>query len=140
MELALSTKYIALNDNWGLADLQSYFYDHHRLGVFARKGTACLCCGVNGTRIVQAYEYSTGDIHIDLYTDNGLLISVDHNKAKANGGSEEWDNKDPMCFICNHVKANQDITLEELRDQVVEAKYNEFLAVYSIKKLCKTNA
>jgi hypothetical protein len=102
------------------------FENHRRLKVFVNKGVACVTpnCNHVGTRLIFSRDAQGGE-HWDVYTDDAILINIDHIVAKANGGNNELANLQPMCSICNTIKRNQDITLDELALLVVEHKKNK---------------
>jgi len=97
------------------------FSNHRRLQVFFHKGTQCVtpgCCNI-GTRLIFSQD-SQGGGHWDLYTDDLLLMTVDHITPKKLGGADDIANYQPMCRVCNTRKGHQDISLEELAVQVKE--------------------
>lgn len=96
--------------------LNTDYLTHRRLAVFAEHGTQCVCCSENGTRLVRSMDMG-GGIHVDLYSDDWVLMTVDHIVAKANGGGEELSNKQPMCTYCNSMKGHKDMTVQELRER-----------------------
>lgn len=107
-----------------LEDLYGEFYWHERLMVFAQKGRACVSCGREGTLLIIGEEKrNPGQLHIDLYTDNFVLMTVDHimpkYQAKMLGWSpertESIDNKQPMCDPCNNSKGCKVMTLEQIQ-------------------------
>lgn len=93
--------------------------NHHRLQVFYHKGCACVTPGCSniGTRIIRSID-NQGGIHWDLFTDDLILMTVDHIIPKKRGGSNTLNNYQPMCKICNNKKGHQNITLDELAEQV----------------------
>ncbi len=102
-----------------LSDLE-LFKRHHRLRVFYFFGTTCVCCGVNGSKLVQLKRKDNGDVTWDVYTHNMRLMTVDHIIPKSRGGRSTLENLQPMCTVCNRKKDNLDITLDELRTIVNE--------------------
>jgi 5-methylcytosine-specific restriction endonuclease McrA len=97
-----------------------------RYMVFA-KNRSCVCCGLTGTIMllqmdkaqVQAIEGSKA--HFNLYAkieDKLILMTKDHIVAKSNGNNNSLKNHQTMCSHCNRVKANRDISLEELQKQM----------------------
>lgn len=86
------------------------FYDHRRLGVFARKGFECAHpnCNRVGTRLIRAVDH-VGGIHVDVYCDDFHLMTVDHIIPKSKGGPMTYDNLRPMCRHCNEARGNKDL-------------------------------
>lgn len=81
-----------------------------RLTIFRTKGIQCTCCGVIATRVIKGINPSGGKYgssHVNLYTNDGLLITVDHIIPLSKGGPDTLENKQPMCCICNGKKGNQ---------------------------------
>lgn len=87
---------------------------HKRLGVFYHKGLRCVCCGVKGVHLVQARDKG-GRKHVDIYTADWTLMTVDHDKPRALGGDNGIANKQPMCMYCNSIKAARVLTVRQLR-------------------------
>lgn len=104
--------------------LTTDYKTHHRLGVFAEHGLQCVCCAEKGTHLVRSMDPG-GGIHVDLYSDDWVLLTVDHIVSKAEARKMGWtkqqiealSNKQPMCTYCNGAKGHKDITVEELREQ-----------------------
>lgn len=86
-----------------LDDLQTKYSNHKRLKVFANKGLKCVNCDRIGKYLIAAKDRS-GSIHIDLYTKDFELMTVDHIKPKWIGGTYDIENLDPMCRFCNTEK------------------------------------
>lgn len=137
-----------------IEQLYSKFKNHNRLKVFAKKGTKCVCCHAEGTRLVRRkinYKNGKFDEHIDLYTKDLILMTVDHMLPKSKKGGESLRNKQPMCCICNETKSSKYTPilgrfswfyrLEYLinkyleRNPKVKAKLNKYL--YKIKSFDK---
>lgn len=96
-----------------MSTLEKY-KSHHRLGVFYHKGLKCVCCGVKGKHLVTSRDKG-GNRHVDIYTGDWTLMTVDHNKPKAEGGDNTIENKQPMCMYCNSIKAARAIDIKQLR-------------------------
>lgn len=61
----------------------------------------------------------TGNTHINVYAINTkgeeVMMTSDHIVAKARGGGEGLDNRQPMCSVCNNGKGAMELdSLEEL--------------------------
>jgi 5-methylcytosine-specific restriction endonuclease McrA len=104
-----NNKIIILRE-YTLGRLYTSFNNHRRLSVFAQKGTECVKCGRIGTRLIR-HDSGRGGIHVDLYTEDLVLMTVDHIIPKAkygdNGEVEMMKNKQPMCSHCNGKKADK---------------------------------
>lgn len=100
-------------------DALSKFKNHRRLGVFFHKGVACVTpnCKHVGTRLIFSRDAAGGE-HWDVFTDDMLLMNVDHIQPKSRGGSNKLENLQPMCSLCNTHKSNQRINLEQLATQM----------------------
>lgn len=107
-----------------LSDLYTVYKDHRRLTVFVHKGRKCVICDREGTLLLTTIE-STGSKHVDLYTDDFVLMTVDHIVPKKVGKEIGWTlkqiedilNKQPMCDPCNNKKGCKPISNEEHRER-----------------------
>jgi len=101
---------VAIVAEYPMQKLYSRFKDHHRLKVFANKGTKCVCCHIEGTRLVRrriSGKNGSYSDHIDIITENNILMTVDHMLPKCKKGSEDLRNKQPMCSKCNSEKGGK---------------------------------
>lgn len=89
--------------------LQTKYARHRRLQVFAEKGTTCVRCGVDGVYLVASVDQG-GGYHVDLYTADFIMMTIDHIVPRSKGGANALANYQPMCQHCNSRKGN---TLEE---------------------------
>ena len=89
-----------------IEDLQTKYSRHKRLKTFAQKGLKCVNCDREGKYLIAAKDKS-GSIHIDLYTKDFELMTVDHIKPKWLGGTYDIENLDPMCSFCNTEKGGE---------------------------------
>jgi len=76
--------------------------NHRRLHVFHHKGCACSSpgCTQEGHYVIVGKD-ARGGVHVDLYTKDFTLMTVDHIYPKAKGGEDTLENKQPMCDPCN---------------------------------------
>jgi hypothetical protein len=80
------------------------FHQSLRLRMFAKKGTVCVGCGRSGTHFVL--EYRTLETpHLNLYSEDGVLMTKDHIRPRSKGGANNLTNLQPMCEPCNAMKA-----------------------------------
>lgn len=91
---------------YDLSKLEKY-KNHKRLRVFYNKGCKCVECGIEGTILALGKDVG-GNTHIDVYTDDLYPLTIDHILPKSKGGSNELDNLQPMCCLCNWAKGNGD--------------------------------
>ena len=87
-----------------LKDLEK-FKKHKRLKVFYNKGLQCVSCQTKGEYLIKTKD-SVGNTHIDIYSKDFQLMTIDHIKPKSKGGTYHIDNLDPMCQKCNSEKGN----------------------------------
>lgn len=79
--------------------------DHRRFKCFYTHGVQCTECGVSAVYCAETQK-SNRSIHIDAYTADWELMSVDHIIPKSLGGSSEVINLRPMCQRCNSKRGN----------------------------------
>ena len=85
--------------------LHTRFRNHRRLQVFAKKGTVCVRCNVEGIHLLASIDPGNG-YHVDLYTADFVLMTIDHILPKSRGGESSLANYQPMCQHCNGRKGN----------------------------------
>lgn len=111
-----------LTDILPLSELYTVYSEHRRLGVFVEKGRRCVICDREGNLLLITQE-KTGAKHVDLYTDDFVLMTVDHIIPKyickkigwTKAQTESMLNKQPMCEPCNGSKADKLITSEDYK-------------------------
>lgn len=101
-----------------MEELRTKHSRHKRLKVFNTKGLKCVSCPKEGEYLIAAKDVG-GGIHIDLYTKNFDLMTVDHIKPKSRGGTYDIENLDPMCADCNTKKA---ATYDEPEETIEETE------------------
>lgn len=89
-----------------LKELETKYSRHKRLKVFHNKGLKCVTCDKTGVYLIAARDRG-GSIHVDVYTKDFNLMTVDHIKPKSKGGTYDLENLDPMCAKCNTNKADK---------------------------------
>ncbi len=67
-------------------------------------------CSTNGTKYILGINRKDGAVHLDLYGTDGdgdlHMITLDHIQPKSKGGKNHVSNYQPMCRVCNHIKAD----------------------------------
>ncbi len=99
-----------------LADLYTVYREHKRLKVFVHKGRECVQCRREGVFLLVTKELKGKHpkLHVDLYTEDFVLMTVDHivpkHQARLIGWSkqaiERLTNKQTMCDPCNGKKGH----------------------------------
>lgn len=88
-----------------ITDIHDKFSRHKRLKTFHEKGLKCVNCDRVGKYLIAAKDRH-GEVHVDLYTKDFELMTVDHIKPKSLGGTYDIENLNPMCQKCNTKKGN----------------------------------
>jgi hypothetical protein len=107
-----------LSGKKGVAQMRDFQGDlinmaSHRYQLFAKKGQTCVHCGIVGSYFAKerAKGNATSRYHFNLYgkdnTGEEVLFTKDHILASSNGGLDNLDNLQTMCFPCNNQKANK---------------------------------
>jgi 5-methylcytosine-specific restriction endonuclease McrA len=93
---------------YDLSLLNTRFSTHRRLRVFHTHGTACSAPGCNkvGVHLIKA-KNTDGGFHVDIYTADFELMTIDHIIPKSKGGTNDLENLQPMCNSCNAKKADK---------------------------------
>lgn len=82
-----------------------------RYQVFFTKGMTCPICGVQGSFFAKEKHENDKSYHLNLYavTEDGkeILMTKDHIYPHSKGGSDNLDNLQPMCIVCNMLKGNK---------------------------------
>ena len=89
-----------------LIELKTKYSRHKRLKTFNTKGLNCVSCSRVGKYLIAAKD-NGGQIHLDIYTEDFHLMTVDHIKPKSKGGTYNIENLDPMCSECNSEKSDK---------------------------------
>lgn len=92
-----------------LKQLEGY-KEHRRLKLYYHKGTKCVSCPRIGTKLLTVnLKFKNGSIakHVDVFTDDNVMITVDHIIPLSKGGArEDLNNMQVMCQYCNSKKGN----------------------------------
>jgi 5-methylcytosine-specific restriction endonuclease McrA len=109
-----------------------------RYQTFARS-LQCAVCGIQGT--VMILERDAGKDctpHFNLYASKGkelILMTKDHICPRARGGKDHLDNMQTMCEICNGLKQDRLLTMEQLR--LMRKFYDMFFGTLNMRQIMK---
>jgi hypothetical protein len=78
----------------------------HRL-LLLKDNRKCVSCGREGTHFRMERDIGHIDPHMNLYSDDGILMTKDHVVPKSKGGANSLNNYQTMCEICNSLKADR---------------------------------
>ena len=78
-----------------------------RYKLFRHKGVKCVACPTKGTHFRIERHGRKGRFHLNLYSDDGTMMTKDHIKAKSKGGKDKLSNYQPMCEDCNKAKGSR---------------------------------
>lgn len=91
------------------------------MAVFIRDGLHCACCGLKGARLIRSRD-KAGYSHIDIYSRDYVLLTVDHIIPRKLGGANHINNYQILCEPCNGRKADKVISVEELRERLFPSR------------------
>lgn len=79
-----------------------------RYATFFQKGCKCIVCGKEGTyfQLDPSPNGNPNRKHLNLYCEDGTLMTKDHIRPKSKGGSDVVSNFQPMCVECNTAKGS----------------------------------
>jgi len=97
-----------------------------RFRVFNRS-LVCECCGIIGKKFILKVRENiqnkfgqtliVKEPELNLFAEEygeDILMTQDHIIPQSKGGSDNLDNLQTMCSICNNIKGNSDLDLHEL--------------------------
>jgi 5-methylcytosine-specific restriction endonuclease McrA len=109
-----------------LADLYTVYKSHRRLKVFVHKGRTCVRCSREGVLLLVTKEMKGKNkkqsLHVDLYTEDFVLMTVDHivpkyvakNAGWSKAAIERLTNKQTMCDPCNGKKGHKTLEIQKI--------------------------
>lgn len=90
--------------------------DSSRYFVF-KDNAKCVACEIEGTEMILEMNPNDKAPHFNLYAkENGklILLTKDHILARSKAGTNEIENYQTLCCICNNLKGNDDFTNNQL--------------------------
>jgi 5-methylcytosine-specific restriction endonuclease McrA len=101
-----------------------------------KNNPSCVCCGIKGTIfLLQKHLESEHTPHFNLYAEEEgelILMTKDHIVPVSKGGPTKQSNLQTMCCLCNNLKKNSRLNLEQL--SMVKEKYISLTNVMSRHK------
>ena len=96
------------------------------------KSTKCACCGLEGDfmgldLLARVQDSQNEFPHFNLYgyaRGELILMTKDHILPKAKGGKDHASNFQTMCTLCNMIKADTEMTIEEVRAERLRRVYS----------------
>lgn len=89
-----------------------------RLRIF-KKNRVCVCCGIVGTKMHLEQPQDSLKPHFNLYAEELgtlVLMTKDHIIPISHPeGTNDFDNYQTMCVICNNIKADSNPGLDKLK-------------------------
>lgn len=76
-----------------------------RLNVF-KKELSCVCCGKKGSYFAIERHQVQVTPHLNLYSEDNILMTKDHIVPKSKGGKDIIENYQTMCAVCNEKKGD----------------------------------
>ena len=101
-----------------------------------QKEPSCVACGIEGKKFLLEQYNSDRNPHFNFYAEeNGknILMTKDHILAKSNGGSNKLENYQTMCSVCNNLKGNLPLSIEDV--SVLKKLFDENKRILSRKEL-----
>lgn len=90
-----------------------------RLWMFREKGLSCVACGAKGVFLSLEKTRSLKDVspHFNLYAvvdGKWIMMTKDHIVPASKCGSDSLRNLQPMCSVCNELKADGNLSPEQV--------------------------
>lgn len=89
----------------------------NRYHVF-KNNRSCVSCGIEGVYMILDMNPGDSSPHFNLYAEEHgrlILMTKDHIMAKSKGGTDTLDNFQTCCAVCNNLKANYDLSYEDVK-------------------------
>ena len=84
-----------------------------------KNNNKCASCGLEGTKLILDLNPGDKSPHFNLYGEEDgrlVLMTKDHIVPRSKGGENVIGNYQTMCSICNNLKGNYDLTIENCQE------------------------
>jgi 5-methylcytosine-specific restriction endonuclease McrA len=103
-----------------VVDHKSYYVkmNSDRYLVF-KNNKKCAACSLEGTKMILDLNPGDNSPHFNLYGEEKgklVLMTKDHIIPKSKGGQDVLSNYQTSCFLCNNLKADYDLTYDQVRE------------------------
>lgn len=78
-----------------------------RIIILYEIGFQCKHCNIQGTMFHLEKELTGNGYHLDLYSDDDTMMTIDHITPRSKGGPDNNKNKQCLCKVCNETKSNK---------------------------------
>jgi hypothetical protein len=78
----------------------------------------CVSCGLAGSKMILDMNPGDTSPHFNMYAvehDRLVLMTKDHILAKSKGGTDDLDNFQVMCSVCNNLKGAYNLSLDQCK-------------------------
>jgi hypothetical protein len=85
--------------------------------IVFRTNLKCVSCALEGTKFLLEQHPNDKSPHFNLYGEEDgklVLLTKDHIQAKSVGGEDLHSNYQTMCAVCNNLKGNDNLTVENI--------------------------
>lgn len=98
------------------------YENYQRIGKIIKLGGQCACClkVVNHILALKCRNKTNKKgVRFALYTEDWVELTIDHIIPRYLGGKDEMKNYQILCLFCNRAKGSANISIEELRERIV---------------------
>lgn len=90
---------------YGLHD--GVYFSLRRAAIIFEIGFDCVHCGLKGHIFHLEHTFNKASWHLDLYSEDDTLMTIDHLVPKSRGGPDVVENFQNLCMPCNTIKGNR---------------------------------
>ena len=81
-------------------------WDSQRIKLFF-KSSDCVFCSRKGSYFLLETHRPDQNPHLNLYSEDDVLMTKDHIKPRSKGGKNEMSNYQTLCYECNQEKRDK---------------------------------